>query len=699
MIYEVSDINKFIKKQRHMIAEKRNARKLPPTHFATIFFGWKENKLTPEGTDIIRRAATQAKLLGYISIEVTGHSDTSGQPEPNYELSLSRAQVVANELVGNGLPANRLEIRGYGDTKLRVPTAAGVREPSNRRVEITIRLKERSSTRTRSSGPSRWWGTIAPPPLRPPPPPPPTSSNGLYEGIMSQAAPTLTIAALVGGSNESDMPVTLGRVTPAKDGDQQLSWCFWSTSESVRNEVLSVTAILETALAVLLYWWVALEVGIFTPLLVSAAAAPLVLLRSDRSVELGLQVFAKFSRNWFLSHSPGPNRIPLEIALTALLLTIITAAGMIGTEALDMSKMAYISATLLSLGVLVLVGIFSVMVSFILVSWMGAPRQSLSLLTTRAASSNNWRAVFLIPLLGIGFAIYVVSVGIRVVATFAHFRAGLIELPRNFRRLTFCTSPAHVPELMPGEANNTKKSTHHFDSTFTFDSLISSLTKQTRSDVAAVAFTILVMIICFVPPWLYRITIKSTTWFWWPLAFLGDDLRRARDPRRFHLKIWGTLWAKASVGMAALTLGGFGFSNFLLTPGVLERNPLLTPIGYFFLFDWTVDPWQVCALVAAVLSVMIVFGVDDAVGELANAQTNDNEGLHKRKVAATKLGWWERVARLRLLFLLAFWLMVGAQATLVVNSQKCWFTLPAVAQAWAIKMYGVRFPKSSCIEG
>jgi hypothetical protein len=58
--------------------------------------------------------------------------------------------------------------------------------------------------------------------------------------------------------------------------------------------VPSVTAILETVIAVPLYWWIALHAGLVLPLLISAAVAPLLLLRSDQPVALGVKRFIKF---------------------------------------------------------------------------------------------------------------------------------------------------------------------------------------------------------------------------------------------------------------------------------------------------------------------------------------------------------------------------------------------------------------------
>jgi outer membrane protein OmpA-like peptidoglycan-associated protein len=54
-------------------------------------------------------------------------------------LSIRRANTVATELVKDGVPKAAIAIEGFGQTHLLVPTADGVREPQNRRVEIIIK--------------------------------------------------------------------------------------------------------------------------------------------------------------------------------------------------------------------------------------------------------------------------------------------------------------------------------------------------------------------------------------------------------------------------------------------------------------------------------------------------------------------------------------------------------------------------------
>jgi outer membrane protein OmpA-like peptidoglycan-associated protein len=71
-------------------------------------------------------------------IEVNGYTDLSGTASYNQGLSVRRAESVEAELVRDGVTRGEITIRGYGESHPLVPTAKGVREPQNRRVEIIL---------------------------------------------------------------------------------------------------------------------------------------------------------------------------------------------------------------------------------------------------------------------------------------------------------------------------------------------------------------------------------------------------------------------------------------------------------------------------------------------------------------------------------------------------------------------------------
>ena len=101
-----------------------------------VFFDWDKDRITPEGMQIIQQAADAYKSGAPVQIQVTGYTDRSGSPGYNQRLSERRANNVAKALAALGVPPAQMAVSGHGENDNRVPTADGVREPQNRRVEI-----------------------------------------------------------------------------------------------------------------------------------------------------------------------------------------------------------------------------------------------------------------------------------------------------------------------------------------------------------------------------------------------------------------------------------------------------------------------------------------------------------------------------------------------------------------------------------
>ena len=70
---------------------------------------------------------------------VIGHTDTVGSDVANDTLSRQRAEVVRAAFGARGLATDKVVTIGRGKRELAVPTADGVAEPRNRRVEILVR--------------------------------------------------------------------------------------------------------------------------------------------------------------------------------------------------------------------------------------------------------------------------------------------------------------------------------------------------------------------------------------------------------------------------------------------------------------------------------------------------------------------------------------------------------------------------------
>ncbi len=103
-----------------------------------IFFDWDRSVITPEAAAILDRAAEQYASTGQTSVMLAGYADKSGKPDYNMALSQRRADAAKRYMAGKGIADGVISTEAFGETHPLVDTADGVREPQNRRVEITF---------------------------------------------------------------------------------------------------------------------------------------------------------------------------------------------------------------------------------------------------------------------------------------------------------------------------------------------------------------------------------------------------------------------------------------------------------------------------------------------------------------------------------------------------------------------------------
>jgi outer membrane protein OmpA-like peptidoglycan-associated protein len=74
-------------------------------------------------------------------ITVEGHTDSLGSDDYNQQLSLSRANAVREYLISKGVPQDRIEAKGLGESRPLVENDTPEKRANNRRVEIVIEPK------------------------------------------------------------------------------------------------------------------------------------------------------------------------------------------------------------------------------------------------------------------------------------------------------------------------------------------------------------------------------------------------------------------------------------------------------------------------------------------------------------------------------------------------------------------------------
>lgn len=104
-----------------------------------ILFGINESELTAVSKQRIASTAGTLAATGITHLRIDGHTDNYGEAGYNQQLSLKRANAVAQQwAAGSGVPRANIVTRGLG---MRVPVASNSTSQGraqNRRVAIVI---------------------------------------------------------------------------------------------------------------------------------------------------------------------------------------------------------------------------------------------------------------------------------------------------------------------------------------------------------------------------------------------------------------------------------------------------------------------------------------------------------------------------------------------------------------------------------
>jgi outer membrane protein OmpA-like peptidoglycan-associated protein len=103
-----------------------------------IFFEFDSATPQQDAMETVAYVAENAPVCNWTSFTVVGHTDRSGNNAYNQGLSERRAEAIESLMVGRGIADATISTRAEGEESPRVPTADGVRELQNRRVEILV---------------------------------------------------------------------------------------------------------------------------------------------------------------------------------------------------------------------------------------------------------------------------------------------------------------------------------------------------------------------------------------------------------------------------------------------------------------------------------------------------------------------------------------------------------------------------------
>lgn len=101
-----------------------------------VNFDFDKATIRPDDFERLDKDVATLKEWGNVKVEVAGHTDSIGTDEYNMGLSLRRADAVRNYLVDKGIAADRLSVKGYGESQPVADNATSEGRFQNRRVEL-----------------------------------------------------------------------------------------------------------------------------------------------------------------------------------------------------------------------------------------------------------------------------------------------------------------------------------------------------------------------------------------------------------------------------------------------------------------------------------------------------------------------------------------------------------------------------------
>jgi hypothetical protein len=309
------------------------------------------------------------------------------------------------------------------------------------------------------------------------------------------------------------------------------AWVWRSSEASIAAGQISLLALVETGLVLALYLWLAFHIDRPWWLLLSAVAAPILLLRSEASKAQGLELLYEYSGRDELTRQ--------ELILLFLLVTTITwvvTYGLAHTWLPGHTGWALIwrAASLVAVAV-AFAGAFAVAVA------AAAAGENLNSAGGKIATV----VAALFPVAGAVLGVWIRSLCIRVYASLCHPIAGLRRLPHNWRETLAVVDFTHPPELLPGASQVHEVYT------------VAGWMARVRSKDATDQVLASLIIPCwYLPALLWRWSLKATLWLWWPLALLlrqpldGVPADQARD--QAAVRVYGL--GRWLLGLALLVL-------------------------------------------------------------------------------------------------------------------------------------------------
>lgn len=390
--------------------------------------------------------------------------------------------------------------------------------------------------------------------------------------------------------------------------NEKTRFVWRSTPESIEQQIPSVLAWVEIAIAVAAYWLIAWYWDTHWHLLSSVFVAPLLLLRSPQSIACGIKLFN--FKNKVQSHGFTIFLVNLLISLITVFISwyllnnflyqyegfvlfgfmfVLFSFTLILTilikEEFSTGEVIIVWLPVVVEGVVFSLTSFSMsfLAMFIFVSLVSFTSDIKDLDTSKVSKeellASNIVSLPIILLMACAF--YFQTVLIRAKSTIRYLPEGISYFRNNWAENMWAIDVFYHPSLIPG-----------------YDDLTASAMlkeKVINNNDAFRLFQYSIIPFIYIPAFVYRLSIKSTFWFYWPVAYIRYGLVKHEVDRHVMLKqlVWHPAeWLRLGLGvLTVLSIVYFATSGFAFNQ-VQDTSPTMM-FAYIFAVDiGAIKPWQ-----------------------------------------------------------------------------------------------------------
>jgi hypothetical protein len=310
------------------------------------------------------------------------------------------------------------------------------------------------------------------------------------------------------------------------------SWWVWrSSDDSIAKRQVSMLAVAEVPVAILLFWWVAHLSPWPWMTMVGFIAAPFLLLRSPQSIEIGVRMLSDYCNDvkslstitlGILSSLPLVcatlylTRSSIVIELPAIYSMVICSAAVstaLAFSFFNWKKLGYATASVVIVNLTFLYVMYGSNSVKLFVANFAVIVLAVAMLAyvvdycyDKSLDGIAISGAAVMPLFV--FGVFVRAIMIRMTATICEARSGLHYFSQNWQETVLYVDFCHAPTLIPRAETVNER--------FSFSHLLNDI--ESVKDISSKAAFFVIGSFIYIPAIIYRWNIKASSWLWWPLV-------------------------------------------------------------------------------------------------------------------------------------------------------------------------------------